>query len=817
MGDIDTLPAYHRGLTSPVARNRRTSDRLWTVRVSIPPDCGRVIPPDCGRVRPHGCGRFVLTSAGGRYRGPAVASSAPSDTLFGADAPDRIAGEVVYVIHADAASGFGVVSLDEDDDGAVKAAGPLASLTAGQAITLVGRWNDHPRHGRTFQADFYELATPRSEKGLTAFLASDRFPGVGDTLAERLVTTFGTGLTQVIADEPERLIEVKGVSSALAARIHGAWQAAGLLPQLVQQLAAAGLGPAVARAAVRRFGDRAADLLAEDPYAYLVLPGVRWKHADALGRKVGIPDEDERRLAAGAAGLVGALCWRDGHTWLPDDLVLARLPAVVGGGPDRARQALALAATAGDLDHDTDPLGDLPSGRVAPRLLHEAETTFAARITDLMAGEEGRPNPMTIDGVVPGGDDGLTVAQTAAVATAMRHPVSVLTGGPGTGKTHAVTELVRRASAAGAEIALCAPTGRAAKRLEEVTGHAATTVHRLLEARPDTGGGFSFNRGVENPLPQDLIVVDEWSMADTGLATALIEALEPPTHLLLVGDPDQLPPVGPGACLRDLLASDVVPVTRLIEVHRQAAESRIVTLAHELNAGTSPTVVGRDGDVFAVPESTPAIADRVASIVAERAPAYFDCTPADVQVLSSMYRGPAGVDAVNASLKERLNPANDRPAVSGWHEGDRVVATRNDPEADIANGDIGEVQATDRAKGSVTVSFPQGSVTLEGERLTHLAPAWCLTVHKSQGGEWPVVVLVLDRSQRSMLTRELVYTAITRARRGLLLVGDPGLLTEASTRLGAGLSARQTTLAARLAADVVHLVTPHPGIGAADR
>ncbi|HUG86030.1 MAG TPA: AAA family ATPase [Euzebya sp.] len=743
--------------------------------------------------------------------------SSASANLFGADAPDRIAGEVVYVIHADPASGFGVVSMDEDREGAVKAAGPLANLTAGQAVTLVGRWKDHPKHGRTFEADFYELATPRTEKGLTAFLASDRFPGVGDTLAERLVATFGTALTQVIADEPERLIEVKGVSAALAARIQGAWQAAGMLPQLVQVLAAADLGPAVARAAVRRFGDRAAELLTQDPYAYLALPGVRWKHADALGRAARIPDDAPRRLAAGASGLVGALCWREGHTWLAAEEVRARLPAVVGGGTDRARAALAHAVDVGGLDLDPDPRGDLPGGRVAPRVLHEAEETFAFHVADLIAGADGRPNPLTVDGDLPGpGEEGLTVQQAAAVATAMGHAVSVLTGGPGTGKTHAVTELVRRAAVAGAEIALCAPTGRAAKRLEEVTGFAATTVHRLLEARPDAGGGFHFNRTVDNPLPQDLIVVDEWSMADALLAAALVQALQPPTHLLLVGDPDQLPPVGPGACLRDLLTSDAVPVTRLTEIHRQAAESRIVTLAHELNAGTRPVVVGRDRDVFAVPEATPAIAGRIASIVADRAPAFFDCKPADVQVLSAMYRGPAGVDAVNAALKDRLNPPRGRPAVSGWHEGDRVVATRNDPEVDIANGDIGEVSATDRAKSSVTVAFPQGEVVLDGERLTHLAPAWCLTVHKSQGGEWPVVVLVLDRTQRSMLTRELVYTAVTRARRGLLLVGDPGLIADASTRVGAGLTARRTTLAARLAADVAYLASPHVPDPAAD-
>lgn len=733
----------------------------------------------------------------------------PVTNLFGTDAPERVAGEVVYVIYANDATGFGVVSMDSDD-GAIRAAGPLASLTPGQAVELVGRWNDHPRHGRTFDADFYELATPRSEDGLRAFLASDRFPGVGQKLATKLVEVFGTGLDQVIAQDPEQLIQVTGVSAALAARIHSAWQSAGLLPQLVQRLSTVDLGPAVAQAAVRQFGDQATEILTDDPYAFLSLPGVRWKHVNALGRAAGIDEADPRRLSAGAVGLVNALCWRDGHTWLPTDQVLQRLPAVVGNGSDRAQAALNHAAESGQIDVDPEPINDLPGGRVAPRLMHEAEVNVAARVADLLGGAVGRSNPLTTQASqTDPGDEDLTAEQADAIEAAMVSPLSILTGGPGTGKTHTVTELIRRASKAGAEIALCAPTGRAAKRLEEMTGHSATTVHRLLEARPEPGGGFGFGRTVDNPLPQDLIVADEWSMADVTLASALLDALEPPTHLLLVGDPDQLPPVGPGASLRDLMASDAVTVTRLTHIHRQAAQSRIVTLAHELNAGARPTVVGREGEVFAVAEGTAGIPQRIAEIVAERAPAFFDCAPADVQVLSCMYRGPAGVDAINAALKNRLNPAAGRPAVAGWHEGDRVVATRNDPEADVANGDIGEVAATDKAEGSVTIAFPQGEVTLKGERLNQLSPAWCLTVHKSQGGEWPVVVLVLDRRQRSMLTRELTYTAVTRARRGLLLVGDAGLLAEASTRVGAGLSERRTTLAARVATDAGRLPGQH--------
>jgi exodeoxyribonuclease V alpha subunit len=308
-------------------------------------------------------------------------------------------------------------------------------------------------------------------------------------------------------------------------------------------------------------------------------------------------------------------------------------------------------------------------------------------------------------------------------------------------------------------------------------------------------------------LPHDVIVADEWSMADVRLAWALARAVSDGAHLLLVGDADQLPSVGPGAVLRDLLASSAVPSTRLTTIHRQAAASRIVTLAHEVKAGQAPRVRGQEGDVFAVPEHSLGVADRVAEIVATRAPSYFDLSPSDVQVLAPMYRGPAGVDRLNERLKERLNPGAGRRAVAGFHEGDRVVQTRNDAELDVANGDIGEVVAIDAAARTLQIAFPHGLVTYDGEQAADLTLAWCLTVHKSQGGEWPVVVLVLDPAHRTMLWRELVYTGITRASRALLLVGDPGLVVEAARRADSGLRQRRTLLAVRL----THAMARHTG------
>jgi exodeoxyribonuclease V alpha subunit len=468
---------------------------------------------------------------------------------------------------------------------------------------------------------------------------------------------------------------------------------------------------------------------------------------------------------------------------------------------DQARQALTIVEADRLLMRDTEPLDHAPPERWYTRADLVAEEGLAEALARLCAAES-RVRPVAGEFVERGGDTALTPEQAEAVRAALTSAVSVLTGGPGTGKTRTVVEIVRACQARDLKIALCAPTGRAARRMEEVTGAGASTIHRLLEARPasgDDGSGFVFGYSGLRRLPYDVVVADEWSMADVRLAWALAQAVPDGAHLVLVGDADQLPSVGPGAVLRDLLASPAVPSTRLTTIHRQAAESRIVTLAHEVNAGQAPRIRGREGDVFAVPEHPLGVADRVAEIVATRAPSHFGLVPSDVQVLAPMYRGPAGVDRLNERLKERLNPAAGRRTVAGFHEGDRVVQTRNDAELDVANGDIGEVVATDAGARTLQVAFPHGLITYNGEQAADLTPAWCLTVHKAQGGEWPVVVLVLDHAHRTMLWRELVYTGITRASRALLLVGDPGLVVEAARRTGSGLRQRRTLLAARLA------------------
>ncbi len=693
-------------------------------------------------------------------------------------------------------------SLEGVDRMVARAAGPLARLTAGQAVELHGRWTTHPQHGETFTTSYFAPSAPRTTKGLETFLASEHFPGIGRRLSAAVVDAFGLSLPDVVADDPDALTGVQGITPRLRDVIVDGWQQAGALAGVVRRLADVGIGAGPARWAVSQFGDRTDRMLDDDPYVLLGAPGVGWAAVDRLARTQGLePDAAVRQVAA----VVWAVRERRadrGDVAIGTDDLLDAVARRLGTHPGAAAQAIGRAHERGALA-TWAPTDD--PGAVVHAL--PADAHAEQEIADAVGRLDAEADIRTVtDEQVRAVDGELTDEQVSAVRMAFTSAVSVLTGGPGTGKTRTVSTILACAVAAGDQVALCAPTGRAAKRLEELTGHRATTVHRLLEARPaEDDDGFTFGYDHARRLPHELIIADEWSMADLGLAHALVTSVADGARVVLVGDIDQLPPVGPGAVLRDLLTvagieGSGVTATTLRTVHRQAAASRIITLAHELKAGAAPAPRGRDGDVFAVPQPTAGVADRVAEIVAVRAPDFFDRAPADVQVLAPRYAGPAGVDRINEVLQARLNPRRGRAAVAGFCEGDRVVQTRNNVELDIANGEVGEVAGIDRDRQELEVAFAAGTVVLGARDARDLRPAWCLTVHKSQGGQWPVVVLVLDPTHRRMLWRELVYTAVTRAVDGLLLVGAPELLAAAARRTGDGVGQRVTSLGARVRA-----------------
>lgn len=715
----------------------------------------------------------------------------------------ELTGAVVGVHYRDGVTGFGVVEVDveagdADQRGGARCAGPLSALVEGQRVRLVGSWGEHPRYGPTFEVAFYEQVTPRTVAGLKAFLGSDRFQDLGDRVVTRVLAAFGAGAGDVIEHEPDRLVEEAGLSRRAADDLHARWMEGRALAALVALLEPADVPMAVVRAVHGAFGAEAVDVARQDPYALLEVDRCRFSHADALGRHVGVEPLDERRLSAGALAAVRQARRRQGHEYLTRRQAVEAAARMLGVHDGAAEAGLEAALAAGDLVQDAvvGPEGD--GAAVYTSAARETEQTLADDVVRLLGATSRLP--ADVSATAPAQE--LTPGQAAAVRTALTEPVTVLTGGPGTGKTRTIAEVVRAGEEAGLTMGLCAPTGRAAKRVEELVGRPATTVHRLLEARPRRGGGFVFGYGPGQHLPLDLVVCDEASMCDSALASQLVGAVDDGAHLLLVGDADQLPPVGPGDVLRDLLACGVVPTTVLTEVHRQAAGSRIVSLAREVNRGEVGPLSGNDREqVFLAEEPRRhRIVPRVVEAVANRAPDYLGVSVDDIQVLAPVYGGPVGVDALNESLKAALNPAGDEPGIAGLQAGDRVMQTRNDAELEVSNGDVGSVVDVDRGAGGLRVAFPRGEVTYGPDRVSDLTHAWAVTVHKSQGGEWPVVVLVLDRSHRGMLWRNLVYTAVTRATRALILVGQEATLRAAVARDRP--RERQTGLTARIAASV---------------
>ena len=721
-------------------------------------------------------------------------------TLLG---DEELVGEVLGVHHADARTGFGVIELLPAEGGAgERCSGPLADLVEGQHVRLVGRRTVHARYGPTFEAMLYEQVTPTDVAGLRSFLTSERFAHVPPAAITTILAACGASAGETIEAGVDRIVDVAGISAEDATAVHDAWQAGLAMARLVRLVEGSGWPMDAVRSAHARFGADVVDVAREDPYLLLLAERVRFAHVDRLAERLGVPRDDPRRLTAGAVTAVRAARRQDGHQHLPRREAVAAAVTLLGVDAMLAVDGLDRAVARGRLVADT--VGDVDV--VAVPSARDDEVALATGLIRLL--RTARPVPGlsgdAADAEVDAEEDAvgvvLTADQRAAVDVVADAGVSVLTGGPGTGKSTTVRELVTRARAGGANVALAAPTGRAAKRLEELTDHPATTIHRLLEARPDEDeGGFRFRFGPTEQLPHDLVVIDETSMCDTWLAARLVEAVPDGAHLVLVGDADQLPSVGSGDVLRDLVRCGAVPAVALEEIHRQAEGSRIVTLARGILAGDPGELRGVDGDVFVAEEpERDAIAARVVRTVAERAPEHFGVGVDEVQVLAPVYRGPNGVDALNAALKDALNPGRGRASVAGLHVGDRVMQTRNDPELDVANGDVGTVVDVSVGDGSVRVAYPRGEVTHPRDRVRDLVPAWAITVHKSQGGEWPVVVLVLDPAHRTMLWRNLVYTAVTRASRALILVGRADALRTAAAQ--DRMSRRHTGLGERLGA-----------------
>ncbi len=683
----------------------------------------------------------------------------------------------------------------------VSAVGRIDRPAPGMRVKLGGRWVEHKDHGTQFDFETVEVLPPAGRSGLAKYLASDRFEGVGEKLAERIVAVLGEDAFAEMIAHPEKLDAVKGLRPNVREKLlevvtldFGAHKAQGFLR-------GHGLGPVQAAAVVKRLGVEAEELVRADPYRIAgTVPGIGFAIADRIARAIGIPPDDPRRARAALVHRLGEAA-SDGHTLvLRADLVAGAATMLEDAVPNDV-----LEVGVDELAHASvivvDDALDGSSRVYLPHLVH-CERELAKNFARVLQSGTRVPfaNATELERAERKSGVSLHDSQREAVLGLLARPLALLTGGPGVGKTTITKFVVQLAKAKGAKILLASPTGRAAKRLSEATGEPAQTVHRLLGYDPTTEG---FVHDARNPLDADLIVVDEVSMLDVVLAHHLLKAVQPPTRLVFVGDPDQLPSVGPGNVLSDLLACEEVPRWRLTEIFRQAAGSKIVVNAHRILRGEEPELPPRGdraSDFYLFTEDDPTrAAELVVDVVTKRIPETFGLSWVDdVQVVAPMYRGECGVDALNVRLRAALG-AGGREVEHGsrkWRTGDRVIHTRNDYEKEVFNGDMGRI-ARISGDGIVHVKFPEREVQYEGSELTDLQPAFAITVHRAQGAEFPGVVIPLVPQHWMMLQRHLLYTAVTRARRLCVLVGSRRALRMALDNADEAM--RQSALADRIA------------------
>jgi len=667
----------------------------------------------------------------------------------------------------------------------VTAVGNLLGVQPGENLSLRGKWVHDKRFGDQFQIVSYRTVVPATAEGIERYLSSGMVRGIGKVMAERLVTKFGVQTLDVIDEHPERLTEVEGIGRVRSEQIRGAWREQRALRDVMVFLQAQGVTSSHAVKIYKRYGDAAISLVRQNPYRLATdIYGIGFQTADQIAQKLGLDAGSPERCRAGVLHVLSVLS-DEGHVAAPRHDLVQRAHALLAVPVELVDDAVAALAVSGDVV--LEPLEGQATGiAVYARALHNAETELASRLQQLLA-TPAKALELDVERAISWFESqrSITLAaeQRQAIAAATKSKLLVVTGGPGTGKTTLINGIIQILEKKGRVIRLAAPTGRAAKRMTETTGgHEAKTLHRLLEWSPRTG---SFDRDVAVPLELDVLIVDEASMLDTMMACALVRALPAAAQLILVGDTDQLPSVGPGMVLKDVIRSGAAVVVRLAHIFRQAEQSRIVVNAHRVNEGLLPIIANDDPetDFFFIEKSEPeAVVATIKSLVRERIARRFGLDAVrDIQVLTPMHKGVLGAANLNAELQQCLNPEGQSVSRGArlFRVHDKVMQVRNNYDLDVFNGDIGQVVRIDQTERALAVDFDGREVVYDEAALDELVLAYACSIHKAQGSEYPCVVVPLHTQHFVMLRRNLLYTAITRGRRLVVLVGSQRALATA--------------------------------------
>ena len=703
-------------------------------------------------------------------------------------------GTISRITYQHPESHYTVARLDEDGGPSTTVVGTLFPVSEGEEIKVSGTWKRHPRYGLQFQVNHWEKIDPSTLEGIEKYLGSGLIKGIGPSYAKRLVGAFGIDTLRVLSEEPLRILDVEGIGEVRARRIMEAWQSQRGMQDVMVFLQGHGVGASLALRIYRVFGADTVAQVRENPYALAQqVHGIGFLLADRLAHHLGIRGDFPLRVQAGVLHVLRDSAER-GHCYLPLMVLAKNACELLGVDDERIDIAVEKLVQLGQV-----VLQDAPDRRGTRVYLHEL---FAAegRVADAVAGllstsslldRERRASHWDRDMSGARGAVDLKVEslfgeapillddeQLEAAQRAIKEKVFIITGGPGTGKTTLLMAILAMLKRAHVKVALAAPTGRAAKRMSESTGENAVTLHRLLEYNPREGG---FQRGKDNPLEADVIIVDEASMVDLVLMDHLLGAVEPHTHLILIGDVDQLPPVGPGSVLKDLLESGAVPVAVLTHIFRQDRQSLIVVNAHHILQGESlqfsDSRERRDFD-FIARDTEEEVLDTIKELLRERIPAWLRIHPDDivqsVQLLTPMHRGMLGTIQLNKELQALLNPVGQALERGGTvlRVGDKVMQLRNNYDKGVFNGDLGRIVSIDHEDGKIQVDFDDKRVTYEADEWDEISLAYATSIHKSQGSEYPVVILPLHTSHYMMLYRSILYTAVTRGKRLVIVVGS---------------------------------------------